>query len=265
MIKILRAKQIIFVVVLSITIPSLLCSGQSVKSGEDVRRLLMESHVIEDEALALLFRVGDERIQDLIRALNDNSEIVRRNAQTIIRYLGNEVGMKALIESYAKSPAYTLAGPVPLPLRDWDYEYIEKYYLSSSKGWDSRASSYIYALALDGSPEAETLLQELRTKAEAGTITYHYALARVKAFPRKQIFSKETYLEKIVADNAFFVSTDSREYLSVKLLGFNQVKDKSLLKVYVGGPPLAAEQYHVVLQKKREGWQYFSITLISVS
>lgn len=263
--KNLRAKQIILVLALSITIPSLLCSGQSVKSGEDVRRLLMENQIIGDDALTVLFSTGDERIQDLVRALNDPSEVVRRNAQAVIRYLGNDAGMKALVESYAKSPAYTLAGPVPLPLRDWDYEYIRKYYLSPSKEWDSRASSYIYALVLDGSPKAVTLLQELRTKAEAGTITYHYALARVKAVSQKQNLPHETDLAKVVADNAFFVSADSREHISVKLLGFNQAKDKSLLKVYVGGPPLAAEQYHVVLQKNQAGWRIFSVTPISVS
>jgi HEAT repeat protein len=227
--------------------------------------LLVEKSIIKDETLTVLFSLGDERIQDLIRALDDPNKVVRRNAQAVIRYLGNDAGMKALIEGYQKSRILSLAGPVPLPLRDWDYEYVRKQYLQKSGEWDQRAASYIYALALDGGPKATALLSELAEKMEKGVIPYHHALYQVKAIQPRELLVKETDLAKLVVDNAFFISSGHREHALARLLGFNHAKDKALIKVNVGGVPLAEESYHIVLERRREGWSFFSVTLVAVS
>ena len=121
--------------------------------------MLLEQPIVQDETLTTLFSIGDVRIQDLIRALDDPDIVVKRNAQIVIRYLGNEAGMETLIECYQNTHIHWQAVPVPLPLRDWDYEYIRKRYFQKSARWDQGADSYIYALALDGGPKATALLQ----------------------------------------------------------------------------------------------------------
>lgn len=259
-----RVKQLTTALSLSISIALSLAASQSVTAYEDLRRLLLEKPLIKDETLTTLFSIGDARIQGLIRALDDPNTVVRRNAQIVIRYLGNDEGMKVLIDGYKKSRVYVLAGPIPLPLRDWDYEYIRKQYLSQSGEWDQSTASYMYALALDGSPEAVALLSELNAQIEKGAISYHYALQQVKSI-KSNWLGKEPDLVKLVVDNAFFISSDHLEHASGKLLGFNYAKDKALIEVNVGGVPLAEERYHVVLQSHREGWRVFSVRRVAVS
>src|SRR5262249_4389838 len=116
-----RVKQLTTALILSVFIVPLSSASQSVTAYEDLRRLLLEKPNVKDETLTTLFSIGDARIQELIRALDDPNTVVRRNAQAVIRYLGNDAGMGALIEGYQKSPIHWLAGPVPLPLRDLDY------------------------------------------------------------------------------------------------------------------------------------------------
>lgn len=259
-----RVKQLALALILSGFIAPLSSAGQSAWSYEDIRRLLAEKSIIEDKTLTTLFSMGDERIQDLIHALDDPNTVVRRNAQVVIRYLGNDTGMKALIEGYKKSRVYVLAGPIPLPLRDWDYEYIRTQYLKPSGEWDQSAASYIYALAFAGSSEAGALLSELSAQMERGVIPYHYALQQVKAIQPSGL-GKETDLAKLVVDNAFFINSDHHEHASGKLLGFNHAKDKALIEVNVGGVPLAEECYHIVLQRRGEGWKFFSVRRVAVS
>jgi hypothetical protein len=65
-------------------------------------------------------------LTDLIWLLDDPDRDVSLRAQVIIRYLGNEAGMKALRAWYSKQrEGYRVAGPVPQPLDDWDYNNIK--------------------------------------------------------------------------------------------------------------------------------------------
>ena len=95
-----RAKRLALALTLSIFIASLSFAShtsQSISSYEDIRRLLAERSIVDGETLSFLFSIGDERIQDLIRALDDSNNVVRRNAQAVIRYVGNDAGIAALI------------------------------------------------------------------------------------------------------------------------------------------------------------------------
>jgi len=261
-----RVKQLTTALILSVFIAPLSSASQSGAAYEDLRRLLLEQPIVQDETLTALFSIGDARIQDLIRALDDPNIVVRRNAQIVIRYLGNDTGMKTLIECCQNSPIHWLAVPVPLPLRDWDYEYIRKRYLQKSAGWDQRADSYIYALALDGGPKATALLSEWTEQMEKGVIPhYYYALYEVKAIQSKELLAKETDLAKLVVDNAFFISSEDREHALARLMGFNHAKDKALIKVNVRSVRLGNKRYHIVLERRREGWSFFSVTLVAVS
>jgi hypothetical protein len=116
------------------------------------------------EVLAALFKHGDDQIADLIEALHDPDPKIRLRAQIVIRYLGNETGLRALEDWYGRQVEIVTSGPIPLPLRGRDYEFIKIQYIDKpSPSWVS-AEQYIYALALDGSPRAKALLNEMITK-----------------------------------------------------------------------------------------------------
>jgi HEAT repeat protein len=239
-----------------------LSAGASRQMYQQTRVLLAQNRQLSDESLSVLFTVGDDRIEDLIRALDDQDEVVRKNAQVTIRYLGNEAGMNVLVDLYTRSSTYSLSGPVPLPLRDWDYRYIRENYVRGSGGWDSRATSYIYALALDGSPSAAAVLNELNSGNHK--TSRHFALDRVMRNAGNAAGPMDGKLPNTVVDNAFFLSPEDRDQASARVLSFNQAKTKCLIVVLVGGIP-SAETYHVVLQKYGERWKFFSVTQVAVS
>ena len=88
----------------------------------DTRKLLTSLQDIKDdrEVLAALFKNGDARIDDLIEALHDPDRNISLRAQIVIRYLGNETGMKALEDWYSKQSEILMSGPIPLPLKERD-------------------------------------------------------------------------------------------------------------------------------------------------
>jgi hypothetical protein len=79
-----------------------------------------------DKILSQLFEIGDRCIEELIAQLNGKD--LNRNiaAQEVIRYLGNESGLKAL-ETWNKRNrrSYPVRGPVPVPIMQFDYRRIE--------------------------------------------------------------------------------------------------------------------------------------------
>lgn len=233
------------------------------------RKLLSALTHIKDEraALAALFKQGDARIDDLSQALQDPDRSISLRAQVVIRYLGNEAGMNALEDWYRKQIEIPTSGPIPLPLRERDYESIRKEFITQPVvTWDS-AEKYIYALALESSPRARAMLNEMMKRgenADAGLVAGE-ALRRVKvSHPEKLLIGRKD-LARLVLRNAFFIAPLSRRYTSARLLGFNGVKDKALVEVYVNHGPLAEEWHHVVISKHGRGWRFFSITRVSVS
>jgi hypothetical protein len=94
------------------------------------RKLLSGADVTHpNKEFARLYKIGDERIADLIRALKDEDREVCRRAQIVIRYLANPEGMRALHDTYAKQGELMFAGTVPVPLDDWDYQFIRSFFL----------------------------------------------------------------------------------------------------------------------------------------
>ena len=232
------------------------------RTYEDTRKLLTSLRNVKDDrdVLAALFKKGDARIDDLIEALHDPDRNISLRAQIVIRYLGNQTGMKALEEWYSKQQDIVRSGPIPIPLSERDYKWI------SDQGIND-ADNYIYALALDGSPRARSVLNEMmkRTgRADDGTVTRR-ALRRVKISHPPKLLSGGNDPAKLVLRNAFFISPMSRPYASASLLGLNGRKDKALVEVYINAGPLAEEWYHVVISKHGRGWKFFSITQVAVS
>lgn len=242
---------------------------QNVQMNEETRELLtaLKGGKDSSDVLATLFKTGDGRISDLIKALNDSDRKVSLRAQIVIRYLGNETGMQALDTWYNSQAETVTAGPVPLPLRERDYVSIKVDYIDQpSNRWVS-ADRYIYALALDGSPRAKAFLDEMMKRV--GTIddstVSGYALGRVLASSPEKLLTPQSDLAKMVLKNAFFILPEDRAYASSKLVGLNAGKNRALVEVYINRGHLAEEWYHVVISKRGRNWKFFSITQVAVS
>lgn len=229
--------------------------------GDTVKLLNSLKDIKDDrQALATLFKKGDARIDDLIKALRDPDRNVSLHAQIVIRYLGNQAGMRALEEWYTTQLEIVRSGPIPIPLSERDYQWIKDQSIND-------AGDYIYALALDGSPRAMAVLDEL-TKKKAGVDNRMFAvqvLKRVNAGEPQKLLIGGNDPSKLVLKNAFFIAPNSRPYASARLLGFNGNRDKALVEVYINRGRLAEEWYHIVLSKHGEGWKFFSITQVAVS
>jgi|GEM_PF-2070282 hypothetical protein len=241
-------------------------SKQDCQTYENTRQLLLEmSRSNQNVQFSKLFSIGDERISDLVKALNDSDEVVRRNAQVMIRYLGNDKGMASLLANYQKRTNFSVAGPIPLPLREWDYDYIRKHYQENFSGWDILSTSYIYALYLDSSPRAKSILNELIENARNNPTFAHQALEKVNAVNSRPLLMGSEKLPKSVLDNAFFVSVNDKKFATSKLISFNGAKDKALIEIQIIRGILSEEYYHIVVKKHGNDWKFFSITQIAVS
>jgi hypothetical protein len=237
-------------------------SVQRTPTYEDTVKLLNSLKVIKDDrqALATLFKEGDARIDDLIKALHEPDRNISLRAQIVIRYLGNQTGMKALEEWYGTQAEVVRSGPIPIPLGERDYKWIGAQSITN-------VDDYIYALALDSSPRARALLDEMTKKS--GSVDGHMfavqALKRVNGSEPEKLLTGEHDLAKLVLKNAFFIDPISKPHTSVRLLGLNGEKDKALVEVYINRGRLAEEWYHVVIRRCDQGWKFFSITQVAVS
>lgn len=243
--------------------------GQSQMTYQSTLRLLNEMRdvLINRDKLAKLFRVGDERISDLVKALDDPNPDISFRAQIVIRYLGNENGMKGLFEWYSKQGKFRVAGPVPIPLRERDYKVICTQYIDEPPENWVRSESYIYALALDSSPKAKEVLKKLIRIAGnlAEATVANRAIRQVQANQPAKILIGEQDLAELVLSNAFFVSSNDRKYASARLLTLNGARDKALIEVHINRGALSEEWYHVVIKKCGQNWCFLSITLIAIS
>ena len=251
---------------------SVLCLGvpaaaQPAPSRPDVRSLLSHLDIESDRNnhLSVLFRIGDEQIEDLIRALDDSEPEVRSNAQVVIRYLGNQTGMHALIEHYRRSGSINIVGPVPLPLTGWDYDFINSTYLNKPKNFGELAIQYLYALSLDGSPKAKELLPKMLRTARAAAID-DFTLKVISSTESNHIASSSVHdLANAALKASKFLRPMDKKHGTAKLVALNNAQDKALLEIYIDNGVLAEETYHVVVSKERDGWKFFSISLIAVS
>jgi hypothetical protein len=216
------------------------------------------------ERLSELFRIGDEKIEELVKALDDPNEEVSLNAQMVIRYLANEVGLKALSEYYARQAGeYSVAGPIPTPLTDSDYSAIS---YCVRKNIKCLRENEIYALALDKSARSRQLLAEvIKANAKPSPETFTgRALIGIRS-AHTGVLRGGKSVASLVFKNAFFLGKGMRKRSSARLLAFNGAKDKALIEVAWGGGPLATETYHVVVSKYGNGWRFSSVTLASFS
>jgi HEAT repeat protein len=238
-------------------------SQASSKTYQETRKLLsaMKDYDLYPERLAAVFRVGDARVGDLVQALDDPDKEVSLNAQRVIRYLGNEVGLKGLAEYYKKPrKEYVSSGPIPVPLIEYDFDFIKSH--PSDVG-----AEHIYALALEDSARATELLASIarsNVNASAGSLIAQ-VLTSIKSGNPNKLLTGNTDLAALVLEHAFFVGELDKKYASARLVELNGAKDKSVLEVYINRGVLAEEWWHVVISKHENGWRFFSITQVGDS
>lgn len=242
--------------------------GQSGETYVETRRLLSEmgSNRRVTPQLTTLFRVGDERIHDLTKALDDSNEDVRLNAQVVIRYLGNEQGMNALLTSYSKADprGYIFAGPAPLPMHEVDYRFISSLCSGDLSKRCVLPPGYLFALAHDGSARATSLLREVM-EHEKKRGNEGIAQRYTQSSSSDQLIAEEDHLAEAVLKKASFLSARERRLSTARFVSYNGAKDKALLEIYVDGGALAEGWYHIVLSKSGQAWKFFSINLVAVS
>lgn len=248
-----------------------LFAGTESRTYQNTRKLLaaMDDVKNDSDRLAVLFRVGDRRIEDLILALDDPDRDISLRAQIVIRYLGNVEGMREVIEWYDTRPSgHPIAGPIPLPLSDWDYKFVNTNLIGKPVGtWREIGVRYLFALAIDDSQQSKRVLDAMLKNASAvneGTFIGH-AIKQIQTGRPTDLLTGEKDLAKMVHDKAFFVSPEDRKDATARLLGLNGNKDKALVEVYINRGRLAEEWYHVVIRKCGQGWKFFSITPVAVS
>jgi hypothetical protein len=241
------------------------------QTNQDTRRLLAQLNNvrIDDDVLSTLFRIGDRRSADLIQLLDDPNREISIRAQIVIRYLGNEDGIRALRVWYGRQQGnYAVAGPIPLPLDDWDYNFIKKDLLSRPpRVWLDLGVQFIYALTLDDSLRAKSFLAQMISAANGLDETSYVgnAIQRVQTSKPKYILAGGEDLGRQVLNNAFFISAEEYKYTSARILSLNAAKDKVLVEVHIGHGRLAEEWYHVVLERCDQEWKFFSVTPVAVS
>ena len=116
-----------------------------------------------DSTLRKLFKVGNDRIDDLILALSDSDSDVKVNAQIVIRALGNEKGTKLMYEFYEKGGEFSiyLGSLIPLPLNEFEYEWIDFNFFNAKEGKRNILPRELYALILDNSEKSNQYLERI--------------------------------------------------------------------------------------------------------
>ena len=253
---------------LALTILIIALSGSLATASQSPSKTYQDTRKLYPERLAALFRVGDARINDLIQALDDPNKEISLHAQIVIRYLGNETGLKGLAEYYKKPrEEYSWAGPIPIPIIEADYQILNDYINKPVENLYLLKDAYIYALALDNSARAKELLASIfAANGDLSANTFiSRALISVKSNDPNKLLKGGKDLAKVVLENAFFVGKFDKEYASSGLVGFNGAKDKAVVEVYINRGPLSTEKYHVVISKHENGWKFYSITQTSIS
>ena len=219
----------------------------------------------QNKNLAILFNEGDDRTSDLIELLEDSDPAIRRNSQIVIRYLNSTAGMNSVFSSYKRN-GVSIIGQVPIPLHDWDYDFIASTLIGKPENFGQISTEYLYALALDGSPRSTQFLLELIETAKS---------AKTDPFVIKSVIERrlrESFQAKPGSDLAMTVfkkskmfSNSAKKHGSARIIAYNSNATKALIEIYVNYGVLADESYHVVVRKSGNGWSVSSFSQISGS
>jgi HEAT repeat protein len=227
--------------------------------------LAMVNAQFDSKTLAPLFDVGDERINDLIAALNDPDQHIRYAAVVVLKYLGNPKGIEALNNKCRnQSGCEFFLDVFPIPLSDFDYAAIRGMSQVPLSRWNAVPESCAYALALDGSERSEKLLaQWLKSSKSEDSRYYLDAIASsIRDHAAQKTFAARPSLVDAVVANAFFLQPADRAVTKAHLLALSSAGNKALIEVHVNHGVTAERWYHVVVVKQGQQWRLFSVHLL---
>jgi hypothetical protein len=211
-----------------------------------------------------IFSGGSSLTAELVDALNDRNETVSLNAQLMLRLIGDDRGIEELQRWY-EQPRQTLRivrGPMPVPLREWDYRQIDAILSRPSREWKEDATNYLLALAIDGSPHARELLKKMVDAAGNDQLTTASQLAATLS--RSQSLAAGCNVhnpETILRQGAFFLTPEERKIATIKVLAYADEKQLALVRV----SRTFGNTFLVVLKQSGTCWKFQSTALYSTN
>lgn len=228
---------------------------------------------LSDETIAELFRSAGKRVDELLSALESDKPCVSWAAARALSYTLPLQAAGALERWRSRQEQAVLHMPVSIPLGPRDFQRLEQALREYGSGGElaqiprsNLISAYVFALALDGSPEALQLLERLRKNAatvrsiETDVVGRDVELA-LQARPRRLMRGKN--LEVMLRRNLFFSKDGVVD--SLRLLAINERAGRALLSVQTSCGALCSGGYHVVVERTGERWRYALIVLTSLS
>jgi len=214
--------------------------------GDSIQRLKTEK--LKESDLEHLF-FCDERIEgSLINALESEVESIRLNAQRIIRILNLRAGMDKLLELYKRNPSkFAFVGPVPTPIHEVDKLRVrQKCGEGASRETCELSPDFLFSLSVDPTGFSKSLMYTPKLDS--------FGISGEAVDPSD--------LEQSLRKNFFFVSRAGKN-AAVRILGFNQDRNKALLSIHINGGPLAESWYYVVAASDARGWRFVSLNEIA--
>jgi hypothetical protein len=235
-----------------------------VDTDAQLRRLLLADD-FQFLGMGKLFSQGEAVVPRLVDALDDPDERVNQQAQLMLRLIGGERGIQGLHEWYERPRPLVkiINGPVPVPLREWDYKQVEGILSRPPRAWREDAVNYIFALAIDGSLRARGLLRKMAASIseEERTTGAFQALSDVERLGKEAAACRQGPPQVAVRRGAFFLTGQERSAADIALLAYAGEKHHALVSV----SQTFGSTFLVVLRRVGTCWEYQSIAHYSTN
>jgi hypothetical protein len=227
-------------------------------------RELLTDGIFQSSGMKRIFADGSTSTPKLIEALNDSNKAVNLNAQLMLRLIGDHKGITDLHDWYEKPrPVLSIVnGPVPVPLRDWDYQQIGAVLARPPREWRENALNYLYALSIDQSRHAKELLTKMLSAAETDNNSAAFQVAaNLRRWQAEADACSPATPQEFVRKHSFFLAPEERKNSKIKLIGYSNDKHLALLSV----SQTFGNSFWVVLRNTSTCWRYQSAALYATN
>jgi hypothetical protein len=237
----------------------------------------------ENDDLARLLKIGDVRTTDLVAACHSSEDEIAGAAFLALQLLG-----KSECETCAGSASQMRGGLAVVCSAnnsEADFERIELWLAKKHTGTGYECGedyepltpmddSVVYALILDGSSRARSLLDKMRAFEKAcatGPTILGDILEQAQSLivAAKQVGHnlriEPDKLESSIHASAFFLPRKYRKDSKVEVIADNRARDRILLEVSYRCGRLCGSGYYVVLRKDGTDWHYAFIRMAWIS
>jgi len=242
-------------------------------STEMVQQFLSDQQTDDAEAIGLIFRLDNEALPDLVKALRQGKSVER--ASRALAYLGGPDERKILRKAIAIEGdvdkkwiiSSFLAGALVEPVSEEEWDFLE----TSIKGYKNEARSFssfsaVLALGTNASPRALRLLQTIGSSDGPSTSdndTVKGAGQAIRWISRRsaggvsasaQTGSDPDQIKRTVMENVFFAEGET-EHLSIQRIVFTKDRNRALVSVEINRGPRDVHGYDIVLQRNAGTWK----------